>query len=208
MFGDDKRKLDSSGSEMDTAPVKKISSKMTKPKQSTVLDSSEGEDASEDVLTVDSDTDDGDKKTASKDEFDVSDSGSDGGGFARKVAAQAKKPPKKLAKDSELFSGMMAAGGVAKKTGSSKTAVKKPSVSAATKKPSVSAASKKLPAPTKKSTMPAKKKKLASSGSEDDNPPKKAKSTKKVESDSGSDFDDGPAPPARAKTAGKRIYLF
>merc|ERR1719508_126095 len=152
MFGDNKRKLDSSGSEMDTAPVKKVSStKTTKPKKSTMLDSSEGEDAPEDVLTVDSDTDDGEKKTASKDEFDVSDSGSDGGGFARKVAAQPKKPPKKLAKDSELFSGMMAAGGVAKKTGSSKTA-------------------------TKKSTMPAKKKKLASSGSEDDNPPKKAKS--------------------------------
>eukprot|EP00092_Neocalanus_flemingeri_P029323 GFUD01031835.1.p1 GENE.GFUD01031835.1~~GFUD01031835.1.p1 ORF type:complete len:361 (+),score=131.37 GFUD01031835.1:1425-2507(+) len=173
-----KNRMDySSGSEMDTAPVKKIGSTRPSTVKKQVLDSSEGEDAAGD-----------------KDEFDISDS-SDGGGFARKVAAQTKKPPpKKLNKDSDLFSGMMAGGGEPKKTAAKK---------AAAKKPTAAGGAKKLPAPSKKTVAPARKKNH--SGSEDDKPAKKAKSVKKsqVDSESGSDFDDGPAPPPREKAGGR-----
>merc|ERR1719509_562509 len=50
------------------------------------------------------------KKDSSKDEFDVSDSGSDfEGGFAKKVATKAKKAPaKKLGTSDDLFDSMMA----------------------------------------------------------------------------------------------------
>eukprot|EP00092_Neocalanus_flemingeri_P090671 GFUD01114846.1.p1 GENE.GFUD01114846.1~~GFUD01114846.1.p1 ORF type:complete len:309 (-),score=103.21 GFUD01114846.1:155-1018(-) len=168
---------DSSGSEMDTAPSEKISSTKPSNVKKRVLDSSEGEDA-----------------VAGKDEFDISDSGSDSG-FARKVAAQTKKPPpKKLNKDSDLFSGMMAGGGEPKKTAAKK---------AAAKKPTAACGAKKLPALSKKTVAPARKKNH--SGSEDDKPAKKAKSVKKsqVDSESGSDFDDGPAPPPREKAGGR-----
>merc|ERR1711936_1510681 len=47
-------------------------------------------------------------KDSSKDEFDVSDSGSDfGGGFAKKMASK-KPPPKKLGTSDDLFDSMMA----------------------------------------------------------------------------------------------------
>eukprot|EP00092_Neocalanus_flemingeri_P029324 GFUD01031836.1.p1 GENE.GFUD01031836.1~~GFUD01031836.1.p1 ORF type:complete len:400 (+),score=146.66 GFUD01031836.1:1424-2623(+) len=180
------RKDDSSGSEMDTAPVKQISSTRPSNVKKRVLDSSEGEDAA-----------------AGKDEFDISDSGSDGG-FARKVAAQTKKPPpKKLNKESDLFSGMMAGGGEPKKTAAKKAAAKKPTVAGGAKKPTAVGGAKKLPAPSKKTVAPASKKKH--SGSEDDKPAKKAKSVKKsqMDSESGSDFDDGPAPPPREKAGGR-----
>ena len=180
----------SSGSDMDTAPVKKVApTKSTQSKKKPIVaDSSEGEDAAAQVMTVDdSDSDVGSKKP-DKDEFDISDS--DDGGFARKVASHVKKPaPKKLAKKQDLFSGMMAGGGEQSK----KVAVKK-------------SAAKKLPAPKK--TAPTKKKKL-SSGSEDDKPAKKTKpATKKamVESDSGSDFNDAPPPPPREKAGGNTDF--
>ena len=102
----------SSGSDMDSARIKKVAP--TKSSQSKkkpiVADSSEGEDTAAQVMTVDdSDSNEGSKKP-DKDEFDFSDS--DDGGFARKVASHVKKPaPKKLAKKQDLFSDMMAGGG-------------------------------------------------------------------------------------------------
>merc|ERR1712241_633101 len=50
------------------------------------------------------------RKDSSKDEFDVSDSGSDfEGGFAKKIASKATKPPpKKLGTSDDLFDSMMA----------------------------------------------------------------------------------------------------
>jgi len=187
MFEDqaNKNSLDSSGSDLDTAPIKKIVAVKPKKTKKAVVDSSEGEEAAAEIMTVDSDSDVGSKGPA-KDEFDISDS-DDGGGFARKVASAVsvkKPPPKKLTKKQDLFTDMMAGGGEAKKPAAKKAAVKK------------------LPAPKK--TAPAKKKKL-SSGSEDDKPAKKSKAGGKkaaVVSDSGSDFDTAPPPP-REKAGGR-----
>ena len=106
MFEDQANKngLDSSGSELDTAPVKKVVASKPKKAKTAVVESSEGEDAAAEIMTVDSDSEVGSKVPA-RDEFDISDS-DDGGGFARKVASavKVKKPPaKKLAKKQDLF---------------------------------------------------------------------------------------------------------
>ena len=122
------------------------------------------------------------------------------GGFARKIKAQVKSqvkkaPPKKLTKNSDLFTNMMAACAEPQKTLSKKVSAKKPSAAAVTKKP---------PAPSKKtSAAPARKKKHSSSET-DEKPVKKSKSVKKskLDSESGSDFADGLAPPPREKAGG------
>merc|ERR1719154_164993 len=186
-----KNKLDSS-SEVEVSKPK-AAAKKNQPKKA-AIDSSEGEDENE-ILAVDSDSED----ATAKDEFDVSDS-DDGGGFARKISthvSQVKKPPpKKLTKSSDLFTDMMAAGGEAKKVAGKKVA---------SKKPSAATASKKLPAPSKKSSAATSKKKKHSSSEDERHPTKKSKSTKmsRIDSESGSDFADGAAPPPREKAGGR-----
>ena len=191
-----KNKLDSS-SEVDEVPITKVAAnKNTKPKKA-VIESSDGEDGNADIR-IDSDSEDAIDIVATKDDFDVSDS--DDGGFARKIKAQVKSqvkkpPPKKLTKSSDLFTNMMAAGSEPKKTLSKKVS---------TKKPSAAAVAKKAPAPSKKTSAAPARKKKHSSSADDEKPAKKSKSVKKnnLDSESGSDFADGPAPPPREKAGG------
>ena len=165
--------LDTSESDFESAPKSKKGGKPSKI---------ESDDASPEVLDIDSDSDRGGAKD--KDEFDVSDS--DDGGLAKKVTSQGKKPPpKKLAKSSDLFSSMMAGGG------------------GVASKPK-SGPAKKLPVP-KKPTEGSKRPKKSESQSENDKPAKK-KSKKVIESDSDADlFEDGgpPGPPGPRSKAGK-----
>merc|ERR1712037_567120 len=130
--------------------------------------------------------------------FDVSDSGSDfEGGFAKKIANKATKPPpKKLGTSDDLFDSMMADDDKPTKPAPTKKAPKKaaPKKAAAPKAPKAPKAEKKKAAPKKKKD----------SGSEDDAPkPKKAKAAPKkkktFDSDdmSGSDFDMSNMEPAR-----------
>merc|ERR1719394_256617 len=120
-------------------------------------------------------------KDSSKDEFDVSDSGSDfGGGFAKKMASK-KPPPKKLGTSDDLFDSMMA--DEDKPAPTKKAAPKKPQYSDddddsgsdfdSAPKTKKSSAPKKTAAPkVPKAAKPAPKKaapkKKKGSGSEDD----------------------------------------
>ena len=190
-----KNKLDSS-SEVDEVPITKVvANKNTKPKKAVI--ESDGEDGNADII-IDSDSEDAIDIVATKDDFDVSDS--DDGGFAWKIKAQVKSqvkkpPPKKLTTSSDLFTNMMAAGSEPKKTLSKKVS---------TKKPSAAAVAKKAPAPSKKTSAAPARKKKHSSSADDEKPAKKSKSVKKnnLDSESGSDFADGPAPPPREKAGG------
>lgn len=81
-----------------------------KPKPKAKVVDSDSDEASGYVANGNGHANGNGKKDSSKDEFDVSDSGSDfEGGFAKKVAAKAKKaPPKKLGTSDDLFDSMMA----------------------------------------------------------------------------------------------------